>query len=169
MDIVSPALPPDFEAQAAAVNDNATSKFASSEDYPNEIHTSSEIYAAMTFQDWAKLGHAESELVAATDDRKRINVRAAALLEHHLDRVIKTRDPNSGISLSVKIQLSKFVVAVSQSYDGAKFHSYSHAIHVMTSMNALLPFALTEEPLNSFLLVFSALLHDAGHTGDFII
>jgi hypothetical protein len=94
-----------------------------------------------------------------------MNLRAAALLEHHLDRVIKKRDPNAGISLSTRIQLNKFVAAVSLSYNDAKFHSYSHAIHVTTSMNALLSFALTDDPHSSLSLVFSALLHDAGHTG----
>jgi len=39
----------------------------------------------------------------------------------------------------------------SLSYKGTKFHSYSHVLHGTTSMK----------------LVFSALFHDAGHTGGF--
>jgi hypothetical protein len=162
---VHPAPLNDFEAQSAVYHD-ATSKVNGSGEDPQEMFTSGEVYAAMTSQDWGKLGHAESDIVAATDDRKKMNFRAVALLEHHLDRVIKKRDPNAGISLSTRIQLNKFVAAVSLSYNDAKFHSYSHAIHVTTSMNALLSFALTDDPLRSLSLVFSALLHDAGHTGE---
>jgi hypothetical protein len=67
--------------------------------------------------------------------------------------------------LTVKVQIRKFVCDVASKYNGAKFHSLSHAIHVTTSMNKLLSVATQEDPLNSFSLVFSALLHDAGHTG----
>ncbi len=155
----------DFEAQSATYHD-ATSKVNGSGEDPQEMFTSGDVYAAMTSQVWGKLGHAESDIVAATEDHKKMNFRAAALLEHHLDRVIKKRDPDAGISLSTRIQLNKFVAAVSISYIDAKFHSYSHAIHAMTSMNALLSFALTDDPLSSLSLVFSALLHDAGHTGE---
>ena len=160
-----PAPLNDFEAQSAAYHDASPKVNGSGED-PQEMLTSGEVYAAMTSQDWGKLGHAESDIVAATDDRKKMNLRAAALLEHHLDRVIKKRDPNAGISLSTRIQLNKFVAAVSLSYNDAKFHSYSHAIHATTSMNALLSFVLTDDPLSSLALVFSALIHDAGHTGE---
>jgi hypothetical protein len=165
-DPVLPAPTPYF--QLARQHDIETSKAsATSGEAPIEMFTSAEAYEAMTSQDWKKLGHADSGLVcAATDDRKTMNFRATALLEHHLDRVIKNRDPDANMSLSTRIQLSKFVDAISQTYGSAKFHSYEHAIHVMTSMNRLLTFALTEDPLNSFSMVFSALIHDAGHTGE---
>jgi hypothetical protein len=161
-----PASPTNF--QPAREHDIETSKVSSSSrEAPLEMFTSAEIYQAVTTQDWEKLGHADSALVcAATDDRKTMNFRATALLEHHLDRVIKKRDPEANISLSTRIQLSKFVDAISQTYGNAKFHSYEHAIHVMTSLNKLLSFALTEDPLNSLSIVFSALIHDAGHTGE---
>jgi len=123
----------------------------------------------MTSQEWSNLGHAESVLVAATDDRKKMNARAAALLEHHLGRLLKSRDPDAKVSDTTKIQLNKFVAAVSQSYNDAEFHSYSHALHVTTSMNTLLSFSLIEDPLNIFSLAFSALLHDAGHTGEILL
>jgi len=132
------------------------------------MHSSGEIYAAMTTQEWSNLGHAESGLIAATEDRTKMNFRAAALLEHHLDRLVKNRNPDAKVSETTKIQLNTFVAAVSQSYNDAEFHSYSHALHVTTSMNALLSFALIEDPLNIFSLVFSALLHDAGHTGEIL-
>lgn len=133
-----------------------------------EMHSSGEIYSALTSQEWSNLGHAESILVAATEDHTKMNFRAAALLEHHLDRLVKNRNPDAKVSETTKIQLNKFVAAVSQSYNDAEFHSYSHALHVTTSMNALLSFALIEDPLNIFSLVFSALLHDAGHTGEIL-
>lgn len=133
-------------------------------------YTSEEIYDAMTNQDWASLGHASSSIVAATDDNYSLGFRACALLEHHLLRVLQERDPTADMSISVKIQLNQFVQEVSETYSGnAKFHNWSHANHVTTSMNKLL--AIIEEggeepvPLNCFSLVFAALVHDAGHTG----
>ena len=91
------------------------------------------------------------------------------LLEHHLLSVLQERDPNSEMSLSVKIQLNQFVSEVSETYGNAKFHNWAHANHVTTAMNKLLTVLQEggEElvPLNSFSLVFAALVHDAGHTG----
>lgn len=158
-----------FDVESPSPNnfDGVSLKVSETEEAPQELHTTDEIYSAMTSQDWSNLGHAESTLVAATDDRRKMNVRAAALLEHHLDRVLKDRDPKAKVSLSIKVQLNKFVDEVSMTYNGAKFHSLSHAVHVMTSMNKLLSAVLTENSLNNFSLVFSALLHDAGHTGEF--
>lgn len=135
--------------------------------YSKEVSFAGDIYSAMTSQEWTNLGHAESELVAATDDRKLMNVRAAKLLEHHLDRLLKSRNPDSEVTDSVKAQLVKFVDVLSHSYKGAKFHSYSHVLHVTTSMNKLISFTEIEDPMISFTLVFSALFHDAGHTGEF--
>jgi len=132
-------------------------------------YTSEEIYDAMTSQHWESLGHASSSLVAATDDSYSLGFRACALLEHHLLRVLQERDPNAEMSLSVKIQLNQFVQEVSETYGNAMFHNWSHANHVTTSMNKLL--SIIQEgggediPLNSFSLVFAALVHDAGHTG----
>lgn len=173
-DKVSPAF--SHEAPNSKFDRRATSDYVAqsydvafttidSGEVPQEMFTSAEVYNAMASQEWAKLGHAESELVAATDERAKMNFRAVALLEHHLTKVIKKREPNAFISLSTKIQLNKFVAAVSQSYNDVKFHSYSHALHVMTSMNVLLSFSVIEDPLNSLSLMISALMHDVGHTG----
>ncbi|KAL9184127.1 hypothetical protein ACHAXT_002213 [Thalassiosira profunda] len=134
------------------------------------MFTSDEIYAAMTRQEWKNLGHCESAgkdalLVAATDDRGMMIVRASALLEHHLTRVLKARDADAKLPYLVKEQLKAFVKDVAATYSDVHFHSLSHAMHVTTSMNKLLSVAKAEDPLNSFSLVFSALLHDAGHTG----
>lgn len=137
------------------------------ETYLEEMSFAGDIYSAMTLQEWTILGHAESELVAATDDRKLMNVRAAKLLEHHLDRLLKSRNPDSELTDAIKAQLVKFVDVLSHSYEGAKFHSYSHVLHVTTSMNKLISFTEIEDPMISFTLVFSALFHDAGHTGEF--
>jgi tetratricopeptide (TPR) repeat protein len=135
--------------------------------YLEEMSSAGDIYSAMTSQEWTSLGHAESELVAATDDRKLMNVRAAKLLEHHLDRLLKSRNPAAKVTDVIKAQLVKFVDVLSQSYKGAKFHSYSHVLHVTTSMNKLIYFTEIRDPMISFTLVFSALFHDAGHTGEF--
>jgi hypothetical protein len=135
--------------------------------YLEEMSSAGDIYLAMTSQEWTSLGHAESELVAATDDRKLMNVRAATLLEHHLDRLLKSRNPDAKVTEVTKSQLEKFVDVLSQSYKGAKFHSYSHVLHVTTSINKLITFTEIRDPMISFTLVFSALFHDAGHTGEF--
>ena len=135
--------------------------------YSEKMYSACELYSAITSQEWRNLGHAESELVAATDDRKIMNVRAAKLLEHHLDRLLKSRNPDAKVTEATKAQLVKFIDILSQSYKGAKFHSYSHVLHVTTSMNKLISFTEIADPMNSFTLVFSALFHDAGHTGEF--
>ena len=134
-------------------------------DYLDIMYSSNEIHAAMTAQPWDKLGLPTSVLVAATDCREIHIIRASALLEYHLDRVLKHRDTNAKMSEEVKIQCRKLVQEVSKQYNGAKFHSLSHAMHVVTSMNKLLSHVVNEDPLNSFSLVFACLLHDAGHTG----
>ena len=130
------------------------------------MYTSEEIASAMSTQDWEKLGHAESVLVAATNDHDDMIIRASALLEYHLNRLLKHRDVSATMSEAVKFQINQFVREIANTYtDDAKFHNLSHALHVTTSMNKLLSCTLTEDPLNSFALVFSALIHDAGHTG----
>jgi len=98
---------------------------------------------------------------------KTMNLRAASILEHHLSRVQRERDPSCrGITAKVRVQLLKFVAEIAASYDeSTKFHNYEHAIHVLTSMNKLLSLSLDETPLNSFSLTLSAFIHDAGHTG----
>ena len=131
------------------------------------MYTSEEIYQAMSNQEWEKLGYAESVLVEATNDHAKMIVRASALLEHRLDRVLKHRDAGAQMSTDVRLQISEFVREVASTYtDDAKFHNLAHALHVTTSMNKLLSQTVVEDPLNSFVLVLSALIHDAGHTGE---
>mmetsp|Transcript_3823 Transcript_3823/g.8537 ORF Transcript_3823/g.8537 Transcript_3823/m.8537 type:complete len:1220 (+) Transcript_3823:92-3751(+) len=159
----------DIEAPASASQELANVDEDDVSEQPEHInmYSQSEIYDAMTNQDWEKLGHASasSGLVAASDDRDIIIVRASALLEHHLLRVLKERNADATISISIKVQINKFVADVAATYNDVHFHNLSHAIHVTTSMNKLLSATVKEDPSNSFALVFSALLHDAGHTG----
>ena len=131
------------------------------------MYTSEEIYRAMSGQEWEKLGYAENVLVEATNDHAKMIVRASALLEHRLERVLKHRDASAQMSTDVRLQISEFVGEVASTYtDDAKFHNLAHALHVTTSMNKLLSQTVVEDPLNSFVLVLSALVHDAGHTGE---
>jgi atrial natriuretic peptide receptor A len=129
-------------------------------------YSADEIYSALTSQAWEKLGHAES-ICGATDDTATIVARASAILKHHLLQVMRKRnnDENATMSLAAQLQIRHFVSEVAATYRSVKFHNLSHAMHVMTSMNKLLPETLDEDPLNGFSLVFSALVHDAGHTG----
>ena len=129
-------------------------------------YSSDEIASALFSQDWNRLGQDESSFVAATDDHEKMIVRASALLEHRLDRVLKHRDASAQMSTDVRLQISEFVGEVASTYtDDAKFHNLAHALHVTTSMNKLLSYTLVEDPLTSFTLVFAAIIHDAGHTG----
>lgn len=153
----SPFVPELPKVNEAAVDDDAQDI---------AMYAPEEIYSAMVGQDWDKLGHhTASSLVAATDDRQQMIMRLSALLEHHLLRVLKERDAGAKMSLIVKEQIAKFVAEVAQTYIDVKFHNLSHAMHVTTSMNKLLSVMHNEDPLNSFSLIFSALVHDAGHTG----
>ena len=125
-----------------------------------------EIYACLLNQDFARIGHADSPLNTATSDIQRMNLRASAILNHHLARVLQCRKPHDlSLTSDIRVQLIQFVTDISKSYGPAKFHNYEHAIHVMTSMNKLLSMAVNETPFNSFALTLSALIHDAGHTG----
>ncbi|KAL7552126.1 hypothetical protein ACHAWF_018244 [Thalassiosira exigua] len=152
----------------------AKKKFDAMAKYQNRLNvlgsqlvaaSSGEISKAMVAQDWEKLGHDESQLVAASDERQVMVTRASALLEHHVLRVIQARDAKAKIPELVKEQISNFVEEIAATYSEVNFHSLSHALHVTTSMNKLLSVMHDEEALNSFSLVFSALVHDAGHTG----
>ena len=79
--------------------------------------------------------------------------------------VITARDGCSTVPDIVKEQLSQFVCAIATTYNYVNFHNFEHALHVTTSMNKLLTATPTVDPLNSFSLVFSAFIHDCGHTG----
>lgn len=160
----------DHEELPKFVNSAAKQLNESDDDAPYQFenidsYTSDKIHAALAAQDWDKLGHASSALCVASEKREVIITRASALLEHHLFRVLKDRNSNASMPSAVKTQCREFVTDVASMYNEVKFHSLSHAMHVTTSMNRLLADALNEVPLNSFSLVFSALLHDAGHTG----
>lgn len=161
------SIPSDIETPSAGNSHHALSSVKEAEEASQDnMLSSSEICTAMTEQNWDNLGHAESALVAATEDLAKMKVRATALLELRLSRVLRERDHNARVTLSIKVQLANFVSDVAATYTNeAKFHNFAHAMHVTTSMNKLLSAVLTENPLNSFSLVFSALLHDAGHTG----
>jgi len=69
------------------------------------------------------------------------------------------------MSDAVKVQIRDFVGEIAETYTAAEFHNLAHAMHVTTSMHKLLSSTLVEDPFNSFSLVVSALIHDAGHTG----
>lgn len=130
--------------------------------------TSEEIYRGFAWEDWDVIGRA-NPMVHATEDRGIINARFTAILEHFLLLVIQERHFCSKLSLSVKIQLSKFVSAVAETYGDPGFHRLSHALHVTSSMNKLLSHSCDNgSALDNFSLVFAAFLHDAGHTGEFV-
>ena len=78
---------------------------------------------------------------------------------------MRGRDANAKIPELLKGQISNFVEEIAGTYSDVNFHSLSHALHVTTSMNKLLSVMHGEDPFNSFGLIFSALVHDAGHTG----
>ena len=94
-------------------------------------------------------------------------------------------DPQSvELTPVVMSELRDFVVAIASSYLPNPFHSYEHCSHVTMSVVKLLgrivtktvddngnhsseqqQYAAVAHPMTQFALVFSAMIHDAGHTG----
>lgn len=150
------------EADADSVTENSFTKVHDDEEI---LFTSDEIYHGFTSGDWDTIGW-------ATEDRETMIARVQALLEHHLELLIREHQPGSKLSLSVKVQLTRFVKAVAETYGDPNFHRLSHALHVATSMDKLLSISIEsgngKSALDNFSLVFAAFLHDAGHTGELI-
>jgi hypothetical protein len=124
-----------------------------------------DIYRAISEQEWTKIR-------PISEDKEVMIAQFTALLEHYLQLVIETRQPGRVLSLSVKVQLAKFIMAISDSYGDPHFHQLSHALHVTTSMNKLLLMSnqsTGSSALENFALILAAFLHDAGHTGTFIL
>ena len=94
------------------------------------------------------------------------------------------------ISREVVDQLRKYVSCIASLYNDNDFHNFEHATHVTMSVTKLLSrivapsdalanshdhnvalemhdhtYGITSDPLTQFACVFSALIHDVGHTG----
>ena len=161
----------DIEAQSNLIkrmNRDAISEASSTEEREGiDLLTPEETYDTCVLnEDWAVTG--QSNLVAdAQKDKDTIISCFVTLLEHHLQCVLEERQPGSKLSLSVKVQLTKFITAIAETYGNPHFHCLSHALHVTSSMNKVLSESLKEtSALENFSLIFAAFLHDAGHTGE---
>mmetsp|Transcript_19262 Transcript_19262/g.45447 ORF Transcript_19262/g.45447 Transcript_19262/m.45447 type:complete len:736 (+) Transcript_19262:1260-3467(+) len=94
------------------------------------------------------------------------------------------------LDIDVKIQLRSFIASVAAMYNDNPFHNFEHASHVTMSVTKLLSrilspdswlgedernktpqnlhnitYGITSDPMTQFACVFSALIHDADHTG----
>lgn len=135
-------------------------------------------FAALSDQDWSRIGQKDNDLVAATANHRVMINRCAAILEVRLENVLKSRDPRSSLSPEAKKELRAYVAHIESIYNQVEYHAFEHACHVMTSTNKLLH-SLSEaketekgplgrkltNPLTYFSVVFAALIHDVGHTG----
>lgn len=156
------------EIDTDSVDENLSSNFHIIHECINESFSPEEIYQALTAEDWAVLGRNDHTAVSG-EDQDQMALRFVSIFEHYLHLVLEERQPGSKLSLSVKVQLSKFVNAVTSTYGDPEFHRLSHALQVTTSMNKLLSVAVENKTgtsaLENFSLVFAAFLHDAGHPG----
>jgi atrial natriuretic peptide receptor A len=160
----------DIEAQSNLIkrmDRDAISEASSTEEREDiDLLTPEETYDTYVLnEDWAVTGQS-NVLADAQRDKDTIISCFVALLEHHLQCVLEERQPGFKLSLSVKVQLTKFITAIAETYGNPHFHCLSHALHVTSSMNKVLSESLKEtSALENFSLIFAAFLHDAGHTG----
>ncbi|KAL3918318.1 MAG: hypothetical protein SGILL_004297 [Bacillariaceae sp.] len=103
------------------------------------------------------------------------------LPEHEM----KASNSNESLNQQVVEELRNYVQTIASLYNENPFHSFDHANHVVMSVNKLLSrinapdldsdedgktlhdhtYGITSDPLTSFACVFSALIHDADHSG----
>jgi len=149
--------------------------------YVNKYHASHDIYTqfkALSGQDWSVLGKDQCPLVAATADRNTMIDRIASMLEIRLSALMQARD-QIPLGDVIKKELRAYVAHIESLYNDVEYHRFEHASHVAISMNKLLDFEkkstpqdrrkidreMSQDPFVAFMLVYSALVHDVGHTG----
>jgi len=137
-------------------------------------------FEALTGQAWTKLGQDEGHLVVATTDRNIMVDRMASLLEMRLIDVLQARN-QPPLDDVTRRELRAYVAHIESLYNHVEYHTFEHASHVTISMNKLINVKcgsthctqdpshigsdLCENPFISFMMVYSALVHDVGHTG----
>jgi len=110
-----------------------------------------------------------------------------------LGTIHKKSTPSDVLGSVISDELQMFVTEISQMYQDVPFHNFEHASHVTMSANKLVnrllsqigldyssehnsavsreeylyysTFGIWSDPLAQFAVVFTALVHDAGHTG----
>eukprot|EP00934_Nitzschia_sp_Nitz4_P009170 Nitzschia sp. Nitz4//scaffold37_size175936//139425//149009//NITZ4_002062-RA/size175936-snap-gene-0.260-mRNA-1//-1//CDS//3329549836//9160//frame0 len=98
-------------------------------------------------------------------------VSAIALPRYEKDKAV-TRPSTIDLGPEVEKQLRKFVSCIAGLYHDHPFHNFKHASNVCTNANKMMNsitdvdiYARTSDPLTQFAVVFSALVHDADHSG----
>jgi class 3 adenylate cyclase len=90
------------------------------------------------------------------------------------DVMERASDVDFELSEDVRSELNDYVAKIAAGYKVNDFHNFEHASHVTMLSDLLLGriegtegrgFGITSDPLARFAVVFSALVHDVGHTG----
>jgi len=137
-------------------------------------------FEATTGQAWSKLGQDEGHLVAATTERDIMVDRLASILEIRLIAVIRERN-QTPLNNVTRRELRAYVAHIESLYNQVEYHSFEHASHVTISMNKLITAKYEHSSSSqhsnkndqescqnafiSFMMVYSALVHDVCHTG----
>lgn len=140
-------------------------------------HDSNQEQPLNNSENWYRTGCQDQDITARTDKGLILIDRISSILLQFAEAVVRKHNINEKLSSIAKAQLRNFVVAIENTYNDNHFHSFFHAYHVIISMENLVkalhqePATSTtkthfhQDPLNAFALIFSALIHDAGHTG----
>lgn len=140
-------------------------------------HGSEVNYSEDNSECWYRTGCQDPDLSARPDKGTVLINRITSILLQYAEAVVRKHNGHTKLSSVAKSQLREFVVAIEDTYNENHFHSFFHAYHVIISMEKLVKVLHEEpatrmtkthfhqDPLNAFALIFSALVHDAGHTG----
>lgn len=142
------------------------------------LSSSSATFHSAITQPWSMIGQADSPTVPtleAMDDADADDIIecVSRVLEHHLEKSVKARGASKKLDGLARSKIRNLVAEMSTTYSDVPFHNFQHAGHVVLSMNKLVHTLQTDpqgsladaDPIIGFSLVFSALIHDAGHTG----
>jgi atrial natriuretic peptide receptor A len=128
------------------------------------------VFDKITNPKWENLTDIDT-LTSSEQVKTDICHHASSMLISRLENLVSHRDNVPTLSVEVQLQIELLVDRICNAYNNVNFHSIEHAYHVMTAMNKLVSISnimtkdVERDYLSEFALVFSALVHDVGHTG----
>jgi len=141
------------------------------------LSSSPSVFHSIVTQPWSLTGQVDyptNPTLQAMDDADTDDIVecVSSVLEHHLEKCVEARD-KSTLDCLARSKIRNLVAEIATTYGDVPFHNFQHAGHVVLSMNKLVHTLQTDpqgslanaDPIIGFSLVFSALIHDAGHTG----